>query len=337
MHDISYTFFEKTDWVPRYWYLHECLLWMSLYKIPYGRLSSEQYVEKSDFDRDVNVGPELSKSSLMHLDRKYTDEAKISPSPMYGAFENTHVDELIDTIAELMRWKNDQTIYDPSVKKAGESYHDQRIEEIETFLYEREQWIDELDRFLDVSKTKLFLALHEGKIDAYGIKLPAPDLASAKRYIQKHSARFSLERKVKINSDEWTLSNVNWNDCTLAIEGNFYCCVGLYFNDVMQLYPPKFNRAVNGGYLHDLIISGTDENPPNTESSPDDKQKGRPAKSWDEFHIEVTRQIMRKTLPKKQGAAALEFQIWFKNHLDEDVGISTIAAKLKPYYDEFIK
>ena len=67
------------------------------------------------------------------------------------------------------------------------------------------------------------------------------------------------------------------------------------------------------------------------------RPRGRPAFSWDPFHLEVADLLKRGELPAKKEAAIQHLQDWFGRTLNQRPSRTSIGQKLKPYYDRFMK
>ena len=67
------------------------------------------------------------------------------------------------------------------------------------------------------------------------------------------------------------------------------------------------------------------------------RPRGRPAFTWDPFHLEVADLLLRQELPAKKEAAIQHFQDWFERTLNQRPSRASIGQKLKLYYDRFVR
>lgn len=333
MTNARYEFWTRDEHVTSEWFLFEALLWISDQRIPHAGESADWFVSEWQYSHFEPIPPDLSRSSLMHLEQVITDEAGIGPCPMSFHHYSSHVDEIEKRIIELEGFLKVS-------KGAVKETYERQIRELEDLLHDRTEWMVDLEAYLDEAKTKLFMLLRKGELTAYGTKLPTRSMDSAKRHVKDHRLDYQTVKAEPIPPKAWNLSNVLWTDCALQTLANTYVCVFLKRDDLITSFRPIFKGLVKGGHVDGYMI--TNENPEIEETTesfkePSISKTGRPSYNWDAFYIEVTRQIVSETLPVKQMAAVSDFQAWFLKTQNQSVGQSTIAEKLRPYYREFVR
>lgn len=333
MADKKFTFYNEDPEIPSQWYLVEAVWWLALQRVPWGTRAGE-LVAEGWFEEDDELppsDPELSQTSLLALEKEYTDKANLSPSPMVVRADYDSTRSLranIRRIAKLQARIKDKGI---------PSHYAETIEIIEDQIFEREIWRQDHLRQFSLDAANLFASLKGGSVTASGFKVFGKTFDEARKTIKSRSLNFRTMERISISPEEWSLDGMSWDDCTLQTELHLYCCVAIYRDELLSHFPPKLINSPNGGFCDDLFIVSEDKVFEFVEDDAKNTKPGRPTKNWDAFYLELTDRLMNGRLPKKQSAAAYEMRMWFKDELGEKVGLSTISEKLKPFYDRFMR
>lgn len=327
----TFTFYSKDDYIPYLWYLVEAVWWISLQRVPDDHYGGQRLFEGFPNDGDQPLGIELSQTRVLALEKQFTDRAKISPNPMIVSDEYHSSETLLQNLEEYKAFLEQP--HSQSVK----STYANVIGDIEDQLYERDRWLREHRKNLDVELTKLFVPLYEGRLRATGFKIRGSSVDEAKAHIRQHSLLFSTMKRVPISPDEWSLEGMSWDDCILQTDHHLYAGVAITRDELLSVFPPKCKPLKSGGMCDEYIVTSANHRIEFVEEEDSSSRTGRPTKDWDAFYLELSKRLIENSLPAKQSAAAYEFRIWFKDTLGEKVGLSTISEKLKPFYQEFIR
>lgn len=332
MAEQQFTFYNEDDDIPFQWYLVEAVWWVALQRVPWGTRAGELIAE-GWFEEDDELppsDPELSQTGLLALEKEYTDNASLSPSPMTVRADYDSTRSLRASIRRIAK-------LDARLKVTGiPSHYSESIAAIEDQIFERDIWQQDHRKRFSLEAAKLFSALKEGSLTATGFKIFGRNYREVRKTIVSNSLNFKTMKRVTIRPDEWSLEGMLWDDCTLQTELNLYCCIAIHRDKLLTKFPPKLVSASNGGFCDDLFIVSEDKNVEIINDDAKGGKPGRPTKNWDAFYIELTDRLIKGDLPKKQSAAAYEMRMWFKDELGEKVGLSTISEKLKPFYHRFM-
>lgn len=223
------------------------------------------------------------------------------------------------------------------------------------------------------AKHKIFLALKTGELTAYGVFFDKmKEGYSASQWREKKSWRavgddddydgddedesqdtnvrevnsfysedmFLNEKKVqKIPQSHWRFEGISWNTGKSRSPDGRYIFIHFDFNELIKVFeedlPEIFTVEKRGKYLF-----YKDENGQNLARKFSPNKLGRKVVvDWDMVHARIALKIQQSKdgrLPK-QDSFAQEIKDWIANELKQDVGLSTVKAKLKPYYAIFQK
>lgn len=322
--DQAFKFYTEDDYVPQRWHLIEAVWWIAVSRIPYHG-ERESFLESPSNYKDREFrSPFLTRSNIMALEREYTDEIGVSPSPFIdNPFD--HLDQIDEKILDLRhlisetapRWNRDLKT---------------ELTALEDFVIECSEWTTQHNMKLDESVIKLFNSLKEGHLIAFGYKIPAENTHAVSGSMKSRSLRFREMQRQKIAPEEWSLKGFGWDNSTLECNHFVYAGIIVIRDHLLSKFSPVCQKIDNGGHCDGLIISSEKENFVFADDARDKAKSGRPAKDWDAFHLEIAKRLDASALPSKQTAAAYEMRDWFKTELDAEVGLSTLAEKLAPYW-----
>lgn len=194
----------------------------------------------------------------------------------------------------------------------------------------QDAWDERINAIREVAEAKLFLALKEGRIKAFGRKLLAIDYDENNAILEEKKIGLCDLAHEEILADFWRAKNIDWNDSCAESETDRYIHIYVETSNLFAAFPPppeaetKAVKVVAGNYVLDTEYSG---------AGPLKGRVGRPAHSWDQFLLEVHKRFLDESVPEKQEAFIAQMQEWCKKHWGKEVGRSTILEKVKPYYD----
>lgn len=218
------------------------------------------------------------------------------------------------------------------------------------------------------AKHELFLALRKGELTAYGVFFDKmKDGYSPSQWRDKKAWNsvgddddddessfsnvrdvhdfysedmFLNEKKVqKIPKSHWKFEGISWQTGKALSTDGRYIFIHFDFNELIKVFeedvPELFTVEKRGKYLF-----YKDEDGQNLARKFSPNKLGRKVVvDWDMVHARIALKIRQSEDGKlpKQDSFAQEIKDWIANELKQDVGLSTVKAKLKPYYAIFQK
>ena len=195
----------------------------------------------------------------------------------------------------------------------------------------------------EVSKSKLFIALKEGKIKFNGIKfskikvnnksasksMKIEDITSADM-LGNLKAKFNYE---EIPTELYSYDSINWENSILYTNKNDgYCALVTDLNDLLKAFPElNCEDFIIERYGNSLIFNGDNYNI----TEPKGKSAGRKnIVDWDLVHPYITKKFLEygDVIPKQEHVAE-DIREWIFKEFNISVGKTTIQAKLKFYWD----
>lgn len=192
-------------------------------------------------------------------------------------------------------------------------------------------WKNEDEDFIDYFKALVYMGLREGVIETTGIRVAGDSRDQADEWISRNKISLGDAEHELIPRTFWKQSGIDW-ECSAAIgKDGHYCWISVDTEQMFEIYPPPLTEPIGSLIpIGDQFIATASHSPlaPAT-------NRGRPSLPWEKFHVEVARLVLDGELPAKKEAAIEYFIQWFGRSLGREVGRSSIASKLKPYYDRF--
>ncbi len=182
-----------------------------------------------------------------------------------------------------------------------------------------------LENFLEVPKMELFIALKKKKLKVYSRYL-IPDDEDGE------DDGFLVHTEMTYNKFEF--QDVKWNDSMIEGDGCLFPHVLIDVKSLFSVFPESDLEVVKVNSLNGIYIID-DNNKELTNVNFKSATSGRkPKVNWDLVHPYIAKRIKETGWNlSKQDALADEVKTWIKENLKEEIGISTIKAKLKPYWD----
>jgi hypothetical protein len=323
-------------------FLSEALYWLAIGRFPTA--VSSQYADDGRNDDEWTEG--IAPNFL--VDTVTKDECKFAGLPVNPAWEAEQ--EFYDHIqpVELERWLSNER--DEGRKESRR----QQLAAAVKFENDISNWKESFKSCLDLHRARLFVALREGKVLATGKKLPTDLLLRLINDEDRRQSRkelFQFESREEANYAElprweklvresiprefWNSTGINWEFSCVSNHADGF---GLILIDTMELlaaFPiPESRNVRRVSQVGDSFVLLDDEG--NTQDAPASRV-GRPPYRWEEFYIEIARQIQNGTLPEKQEAMISAMQAWCLEKWGRHVGRSTLLQKIKPFYDALVR
>lgn len=303
-------------------FLAEALDWVAFHRYPIEMITENNVDGR--FDPEYN---EEYEASTQYFDVITSDECRrvgLPPNPSYEsqiAGDYNLRPEDIDRLLELDLDEHERKELTEKKRRSIAHYRDVAA------------WEQQYDAFIEVPKTKIFLALREGRFEARGRPLPKPDLDEAIVELDKGNAWQWTDLKYQRIPDRfWRLDGINWEASSAIADPQHYMHIVVRTSQLFEVFPPppveKTNKVsiIAGQYVLD------DEVAPNFQRT---HKRGRPPYDWDMFHLEVAKVVKSDELPPKQEAFVASMQQWCSDQWGFKPGRSTILQKVSPYYRTF--
>lgn len=324
-------------------FLSEALMWIAFCRPPLeiwgehgdGRFEEDSYGDYEARPMGADYGLEEDATLL---------ECRYAGLPSNPASPES-VDDTIYSKGELQWFQQlrDQLVNDKKQDKIPEI--DSKIKAAQEFEEKCARWDVEFFKYMEVPKSKLFIALRENKLKAFGRPLTHQDvdkqIAEFERNLQKdqHWSWHDIDFE-EIPRNFWTFDRIEWMDSAARDGRSHYMHIYIDTEKLCELFPPyvESNPKVYEPEGKLLLVSG------NMFWLDGDKKKirkssrmGRPSFDWDEFHLEITRRLQNDKVPDKQEAFIHDMRQWCVEKWGKPPGRSTISQKVSPYYTMFIR
>lgn len=204
-------------------------------------------------------------------------------------------------------------------------------------------WMQDLESYLDRFKAELLLKLRDGELEAEGLVVPMAidnedeQLEALYDYFEANVVSKSAYDRAfqRVTVSDWIMRKINWHDCFIKHEDSLVCSIRGDLSDVMSVFPPKLIGQVNLNQTEsgNMFIADNSTTPKRQTA-----QMGRPRKNWDAVYVQLTKLVLEHGgLPRKQDAVAQELVNWYFDKFGERLGLSTVKARLKEFYDSLEK
>lgn len=313
---------------PRRWTLLDVLFWVSCQKVPLSKFDSEgtEYRESSevifenvDWYGEVCLG-ELTRNDFTRL--------KIQ-EPKPSDFEGRKIEELkqlysgADIFSEITKRKSTDTPRYPAIKERFKSLRK------ETHKY-RAKWIKLNREKLDIWKIRLIISLYDDQITARGISI-----TSGSTVLHEHPNIFSSDELFNsafttIPENFWISENIDWEQCSIRSANCDYFAINFDRDEILAKFPPTSEIIHNLFAFGDALVTkkriGLSLAPP---------MGGKPVQyDWSAIDVKITECILREGgLIEPQDSLVMEIEKWHLNEYNKMIPRSTVAARLKPFYD----
>jgi hypothetical protein len=297
--------------LPQTCLLNQVLLWVAFQRLPVEGPPIDDSQEITDFDYEVLAGAGYACDVIdywhFYLEDGECAAAGLPPDPRQAA------------------------LLEGRIIERGEVDEELEQEELEQAL---EGWMPRYQAAIEFPASRIFVALKEGKLAASGKLLPDPDVDKALQVLEERGEQIYDLPVVAIPRRFWSLRGIDWASHAARNDQEHYCWIHFKTDDVLKTFSPEDRMPASGVERigANFVLNEAAEN-----FSASARPRGRPSLPWDAFHLEVTNLLLRGDLPEKKESAIQHFQDWFAKNLNQRPSRAAIGAKLKPYYDRFIK
>lgn len=193
----------------------------------------------------------------------------------------------------------------------------------------KHEWYEQILEKQELAEAKLFAALKEGKIIAFG-RVPQPHHKNDIIPLADQAFHMPGTEHQNIPTTFWRGQSIDWNSSKAFVDKTRYVHIYVQTKNLFDIFPlPSASstsavKLISGNYVLDTTVSGDE---------PVSSKVGRPSMNWQEFLFEVHDRFTKGNIPKKQESFIAEMQEWCMAHWGITPGRSTILEKVKPYYD----
>ncbi len=308
--------FEETE-IAEYCFLFEALKWTGFTQYP-----KKMYGEKAIDVRLDDSWQENYEAELPSYESKFisSDEAERVGLPKNPDWEELISDEDIFTHPNDSDFLRKMLKYEHSDKEKSEL--EKKLKSAEEHQKKQAAWEKLYDSYIELYKSKLFVALREGKIFAMGRVIPEDESDDNWSY-------WTDNKHEPISKEVWSLSNIDWDNSTLKDKSHHYCHILVKVDDLLQCFPEpepdeiKQVSVIAGQHVIDEAA------PANAKIR---AKRGRKSLAWQEFYVEVAARLKAANIPDKQEAFVAEMQEWCMKAWGKEVGRSTILEKVSPFF-----
>jgi hypothetical protein len=306
-------------------YLSEALLWVAVCRFPLAFVTENGVDGREDADYIDGLDPYLPfNDPISNLECTL---AGLRPNPEYEDFvlgdfhqtpENLRTLLKVDTLADEVRNRWEQELTDSL-----------------EFYRRQAEWDAEYEALVDEPKARLFLALREQRLNAFGRKLPRETLTATLEHLESTDWEdWNDNSWIPIPADFWISNRIDWEGSSAEGRVGAYALILIETDGLLKSFPLPPATQYQGvvKIANNLVLASEDDGAAILRSA-----RGRPPLNWESFHVELARRIANGGLPRKQEALIVEMQEWCKTNWHRDVGRSTLLQKLKPYYDALVR
>jgi hypothetical protein len=333
----------KPFWIAEECFLLEAFLWVAFNRFPL----SEIMPDHGDFRFDANRHDEYSPyipDTHGYIESEEAIRAGLPRNPEWDAlFDDTRIPDISffdpdlssshDLFVEKITGKSiSKEDREQSVRLAfSDLYPNVDFEEAKAEALKRSQaqkdWDEKYEECAELTKTKIYLALREGKIDAVGRHIPA-------NFEENENFYWTMSEHVSIPADYWRLEGIDWKQSASNNKKGHYCHICVNTEQLMSAFPsPDPEQAKSIQIIADqYILNEEDASKPLPKGN-----RGRPSKNWDAFYAEAMFRVYEGDLPDKQDAFIAGMQEWCTKNWGGNIGRSTISEKISPFYNRYKK
>jgi hypothetical protein len=304
----------KPYWIAEECFLQEALMWAGFYRFPL----SEIIIDRVDSRFDTNVQDEYDPRILDDHGYIESEEAVRIGLPPNPQWETILDDDEHFNSPEIIKMKMEWDTLGTDKGKLQEA-----LVKAENHAALQAEWDEKYDEYIELVKSKIFIALREGKLAATGRPIPKP-LDENKYYTDYEHG--------PIPASHWRLDEIDWEQSASDNSKAHYCHICVKTDELLSIFPPpppeqaKAVQIIAGQYILDETEA---------EKLLPKSKRGRPPKDWDSFYIEVMARVKNESLPDKQESFISDMQAWCLKHWGVEVGRSTILEKISPIYKKF--
>ena len=317
----------EPHWIAKECFLYEALLWGGFYRYPKSEIVPDHIDIRFDRDAQEDFEPYLP-NDYGYIESEEAIRVGLPPNPEYEAIfdEKIYMLSTPDTINKLLKLTIEESEKEKLKKELVESEEQAKI---------KTEWDKKYEAYIELVESKLFIALREGKIKAYGRKLPHHDFDTAIGILdgsEKSWTWFDMEHE-EIPTTFWRISGIDWSQSSAQNGESHYFHIYVKTYEAMEVFPaPIGEEAKTVSLVAGQYILDEDE----IKNIKMPTKRGRPSLDWNSFYLELTDRIKSDDLPDKQESFIAEMQDWCIKNWGQQVGRSTLLQKISPFYKKYV-
>jgi len=307
--------------IPERCYLFEVLLWVAFQRLPIAYAHPE--------GGDIRDSEELRHDgyAIRVIDEYIFDEEceriGIPPDPLWRASVEDTTTLSVKHYDDLLK-NRDLT---KALRRTLKTERDEAVR-LEADL---KKWKSQYQRVIEYPASRIFVALRDGTLTAFGRLLPSTDLHLAVEQLSESGLDIVDIEPSPIPLEFWSLKGIDFQQSTARSETANYCHITCATTDLLAVFPGERQEISGVERVGDTFVVNETTDRPVLRGV-----RGRPSYPWDAFHLEVSLLLQNK-LPKKKEAAIQLLQDWFQRRFRVQPSRAAIGEKLTPYYETFIR
>jgi hypothetical protein len=304
-------------------FLYEALLWVGFNRFPLLSYTENGVDFRFDNKKDDQTYEGEIPWENMYITTEECASVGLPPNPEYEALINDEYQPSVETIEKILSYD----IEESEKKKLRIQLEEAKIQEEKIAI-----WEEQFNAYTEVPISKIFLALREGRLKAFGRRLPHLSVEkSIKQLDKKSSWNWSDLEYEEIPEKFWRIDQIHWSSSAAESEDKHYIHIYVHTEELFSIFPiPAAEQTKNVLLIQGQYVLSHDA--PKTVLT---KNRGRPSWDWDSFYLEVSERIKNETYPEKLEAFVLEMQGWCLTQWGFEPGRSTVLQKLSPFHKKF--
>jgi hypothetical protein len=165
-------------WIAEECFLQEALIWAAFYRYPKSEIIPDRVDMR--FDRDVQEEYEPRTPNLHeYIESDEATRVGLPPNPEWEAIINDEESAMFSDPATI------KMLLEANLEEEHKDRLRQDLIRSEEQAKIQAEWDEKYEAYIELIESKLFVALREGKIKAFGRKLPHNDLETAMGILNK--------------------------------------------------------------------------------------------------------------------------------------------------------
>jgi hypothetical protein len=303
-------------WIAKECFLKEALMWAGFYRYPKSEIIPDEVDFRFHKDSQDEYEPNIP-DDWGYIESGEAIRVGLPTNPAWEAlFDNEETYMLSDpeTIETFLKMDIDETEKKKLRKDLVRSKKQAALQA---------EWDKGYAEYIELIEAKLFIALKEGKLKAFG-----------KRIFEEDGFNNWKDEHEEIPPKFWRREAIDWTSSASKTDTGHYCHICVQTEQLFALFPePEADKARAVSIIAGQYILDEDTAPKNLKMG----KRGRPALDWGSFYLELAERVKRGDLPAKQEAFVAEMQKWCLENWGQEPGRSTILQKISPFYKKYVK
>ncbi len=302
-------------WIAESCFLKEALLWAGFYRYPKSEILPDRVDFRFDFDRQQEYEPMII-DDYGYIESEEAVRVGLPPNPEWEAIFDDHDMYMADADLLDRFLKMDISEFEKEKFRQG---HIKAVEQAKA----QAEWDKKYEEYIEVVESKLFVALKDGTLKAWGKPAPIED-----------DVFTTGDDHEEIPASFWRLNDIDWPQSASKNEKGHYHHIFVNTNQLFSLFPsPQAEEVKTVSLVAGQYVLSEEQPRKNLKNG----KRGRPAMDWDSFHVQVSARLIKDGLPEKQEAFISDMQKWCLQNWGFEPGRSTILQKISPYYKKHVR